>query len=145
MFQIISLLSHQFSMEDQVFFFKHTLEATPRFYLRCLPVCHLKFLYDLRYCYATHVNIKINSPIGHLFAYNFFFFFNKRTTKIIQNENSPYCFWIQWINVTYFERSSFALFLKKKNSSFESYVQEALCHIQYYWRLWILLVETRKG
>ena len=73
MFQIISLLSHQFSMEDQVFFFEHTLEATPRFYLRCLPVCHLKFLYDLRYCYATHVNIKINSPIGHLFAYKFFF------------------------------------------------------------------------
>ena len=34
MFQIISLLSHQFSIEDQVFLFKRTLEATPRTYLR---------------------------------------------------------------------------------------------------------------
>ena len=130
MFQIISLLSHQFSMEDQVFFFRHTLEATPRFYLRCLPVCHLKFLYDLRYCYATHVNIKINSPIGHLFAYNFFFL--KEPPKSSKMKIHHIVFEFSELMLHILNAPHLLCFSKKKISSFESYVQEALCHIQYY-------------
>ena len=137
MFQIISLLSHQFSMEDQVFFFRHTLEANPRFYLRCLPVCHLKFLYDLRYCYATHVNIKINSPIGHLFAYNFFFL--KEPPKSSKMKIHHIVFEFGELMLHNLNAPHLLCFSKKKKILALSYVQEALCHMQYYWRLWILV------